>query len=161
MKLFNNNIRDTSPQKYAITFTAWTSAALLNVRDIYTIHVHIYICICLYEQRLLNQTEINRKMVETIWFRFDLIRFRKDFSVEKDVLSDRSSRPPAHFQRNTFVKNEKSFCIEDYSTIARLRVISITIVAFLWTFVDRWKTRSFEEEKKTMASPDKDDRLHW
>ena len=29
--------------------------------------------------------QINRKMVTTIWFRFDLTRFRKDFSVNKMI----------------------------------------------------------------------------
>ena len=69
---------------------------------------------CMYTQRnlfqiLLNQTDIRlylrctdrfgsnrtsawfqiiRKMVNTIWFRFDLIRFRKDFSVRSGMKYD-------------------------------------------------------------------------
>ena len=49
---------------------------------------------------LLNQTEINRKMIYTISYRFDLIRFWKDFSVCSKNYNYRAYNRPRDYQHD-------------------------------------------------------------
>ena len=85
--------------------------------------------------RLLFQ--INRKMVNTIWFRFDLIGFRKYFSVCRNFLL--RGRPVAQFcGRNlltvhSFTKYDKKYVHND----RRYMHSSICIVHFLSYFL-KW-----------------------
>ena len=56
-----------------------------NIFEILLNQIEIRLCLAFYDRFgtkwMSDWLQINRKMVNTIWYRFDMIRFRKDFSV--------------------------------------------------------------------------------
>ena len=77
---------------------------------------------------LLNQTEINRKMVNTILFPFNLIRFRKDFCVRSPDMN-----PGDFFLHGTHLQF-KVFSVR-HKTIDDLKDAIFLLFFFYWNML--------------------------
>ena len=77
--------------------------------------------------------QINRKMVYTIWFQFDLMRFRKDFPVCTVYTREKCNSVPGWINRTT-VNTFRLIGASENSIICNLEIVQIYFVLNLKTF---------------------------